>query len=216
MLPLTGHTPKPLLQVAGTPLIAYHLAGLAEAGCSQVVVNISYLGRQIEDYCGDGSRWGIHIQYSRETEPLETAGGIQQALPLLGDAPFAVVNGDVWIDYPLQRLLAWELKPRELARLLMVDNPPQHPQGDFCLNDEGYVTKRPENAMGYTYAGLGVFCPEFFSGVAAGKLPLRPLLDAAIAEERLGAEHYSGDWEDVGTPRRLAELDARILASRRR
>jgi MurNAc alpha-1-phosphate uridylyltransferase len=195
------------------PLIACHLRGLAEAGFRQVVINVSHLGQQIEDYCRDGSRWGIDIVYSHETEPLETAGGIQRALPLLGDEPFVVVNGDVWIDYPFQQLLAWQLRPWEAARLVLVDNPPQHALGDFSLDGEGRVACRPDGVAGYTYAGLGVFSPAFFADVPAGKLALRPLLDAAIAAGRLGAEHYGGDWEDVGTPQRLADLDARIRAS---
>ncbi len=216
MLPLTGHTPKPLLQVAGTPLIEYHLRGLAGAGFAQVVINISHLGRQIEAYCGDGSRWGLEITYSPEEQPLETAGGIQRALPLLGAQPFLVVNGDVWIDYPFQRLGRWQLKPWETAHLVMVDNPPQHPLGDFCLDAEGRVTYRPAERIGYTYAGLGVFAPAFFAHMEPGKLALRPLLDAAIAEGCLGGEHFRGDWEDVGTPQRLTELDARISAADRR
>lgn len=212
MRPLTDHTPKPLLRVAGVPLIEHHLRHLARAGFHQLVVNVSYLGEQLEAYCGDGSRWGLHIDYSREQQPLETAGGIQQALPLLGDAPFVVLNGDVWIDYPLQRLRHAELQHWEAARLVMVDNPPQHPLGDFALDDTGRLRYRQEGCVGYTYAGLGLFTPRFFAEIGAGKLALRPLLDAAIGAGNLGAEYYSGDWEDVGTPERLAALDARVSA----
>lgn len=214
MLPLTEHTPKPLLRVADTPLIEYHLRGLARAGCKQVIINVSHLGEQIESYCEQGANWGLDICYSREEQPLETAGGIQRALPVLGEQPFLVVNGDVWVDYPFQQLLDWRLKSWEMAHLVMVDNPPQHPQGDFCLDDAGRVTFRPPDGTGYTYAGLGVFAPAFFADMAPGKMALRPLLDAAIAQGKLGGEHYAGDWEDVGTPARLASLDARIASGR--
>lgn len=215
MLPLTEHTPKPLLQVAGMPLIEYHLRGLANAGFEQVVINVSHLGWKIQEYCEDGSRWGLGITYSPEDQPLETAGGIQHALPLLGEQPFLVVNGDVWIDFPFRRLLDWSLRPWESARLVMVDNPPQHPLGDFCLQEQGRVSRRPSLGKGHTYAGLGIFTPAFFADVAPGKLALRPLLDAAIDAGRLGGEHFRGDWEDVGTPQRLAALDARIRSEGR-
>ncbi|TDG11603.1 nucleotidyltransferase family protein [Seongchinamella unica] len=210
MRPLTGHTPKPLLRVADVPLMEYHLRGLARAGFREVVVNVSHLAGQIEHYCGDGSRWGMAITWSREEEPLETAGGIQRALPLLGTDPFLVINGDVWIDYAFDTLRRYTLKPWEQAHLVLVDNPPQHPLGDFCLGEAGEVCYRAEREAGLTYAGLGLYTPAFFTGMRPGKLALRPLLDAAIARGTLGAEHYRGDWEDVGTPQRLEALDARI------
>ena len=213
MRPLTEHTPKPLLRVGDVPLMEYHIRGLAEAGIQELVVNVSHLGSQIMDYCGDGSRWGVHIRYSEESQPLETAGGIQRALPLLGVEPFLVVNGDVWIDYPFVQISDYTLKPWEKAHLVMVDNPPQHPQGDFCLASGGEVSYRGEGEIGYTYAGLGLYSPEFFAGLQAGKLALRPLLDAAIAQGALGAEHYRGDWEDVGTPERLEALDRRVRSA---
>ena len=213
MRPLTEHTPKPLLRVGDVPLMEYHIRGLAEAGIQELVVNVSHLGSQIMDYCGDGSRWGVHIRYSEEGQPLETAGGIQRALPLLGVEPFLVVNGDVWIDYPFVQISDYTLKPWEKAHLVMVDNPPQHPLGDFCLASGGEVSYRVEGEIGYTYAGLGLYSPEFFAGLQAGKLALRPLLDAAIAQGTLGAEHYRGDWEDVGTPERLEALDRRVRSA---
>lgn len=210
MLPLTRHTPKPLLEVGGRPLIAWHLQALALAGLQQVVINVSHLGEQIENYCGDGSRWSLELTYSREAQPLETAGGIKQALPLLGKAPFLVVNGDIWTDYPIDRLAGSSLHQWERARLVMVDNPPQHPMGDFCLESAGRVVSRPEQRSGYTYAGLGLFKPEFFDAMVPGKLALRPLLDAAMASGHLGGEYYAGQWEDVGTPERLAQLATRL------
>ncbi len=213
MRPLTEHTPKPLLRVGDVPLMEYHIRGLAEAGIQELVVNVSHLGSQIMDYCGDGSRWGVHIRYSEEGQPLETAGGIQRALPLLGVEPFLVVNGDVWIDYPFVQISDYTLKPWEKAHLVMVDNPPQHPLGDFCLASGGEVSYRGEGEIGFTYAGLGLYSPEFFAGLKAGKLALRPLLDAAIAQGTLGAEHYRGDWEDVGTPERLEALDRRVRSA---
>jgi N-acetyl-alpha-D-muramate 1-phosphate uridylyltransferase len=213
MRPLTDHTPKPLLEVAGIPLIEYHLRQLGAADIEEVVINVSHLAQQIIDFCTDGARWGLNIHYSREPAPLETAGGIQQALPLLGESPFLVVNGDVWIDYPFSRLRNYRMQDFEQAHLVLVDNPPHHPLGDFCLGEEGAVQYRPQQEPGLTYAGLGLYRPEFFAGLAPGKLALRPLLDAAIAQQRLGGEYHSGHWEDVGTPERLAALDEAVRAT---
>ena len=210
MRPLTDHTPKPLLRVGGAPLIEHHLRRLASAGLREVVINVSHLGEQLEAFCADGSRWGLSIRYSREAAPLETAGGILQALPLLGDAPFLVVNGDVWSDYPFAALSAARLRPAEVARLVMVDNPPQHPLGDFTLDAQGWVRVRKERARGVTYAGIGLYSPALFAAIEPGVRALRPLLDDAIAAGALGGEYYPGDWEDVGTPRRLAALDRRL------
>ncbi len=206
MRPLTDHTPKPLLTVAGMPLIEHHICGLAAAGLRELVINVSHLGQQVMEYCGDGSRWGVSIEYSPEDSALETAGGIIQALPLLGADPFLVVNGDIWTDYPFGRLAALSLRPTETAHLVMVANPPQHPEGDFLLDDEGWVRVR-EQGTGWTYAGLAVYTPAFFLGTAPGKMPLRPLLDATIAQGRVGGQVYRGTWQDVGTPARLEELD---------
>lgn len=212
MRPLTEHTPKPLLVAGGQPLIAYHLQALAGAGVRDVVINVSHLARQIEDYCGDGGRWGLRIEYSQEPEPLETAGGIHRALPLLGEAPFLVVNGDIWSEFPFAALLATRLRAAEDARLVLVDNPPQHPLGDFLLDDDGWVRERDSAAPGLTYAGIGLYRPGFFAGMAPGKLPLRPLLDAAIGARRLGGLHHPGEWQDIGTPGRLAALDEQLSA----
>jgi len=210
MRPLTEHTPKPLLQVAGIPLIEHHLRCLALAGIAELVINVSHLGKQVMDYCGDGSAWGVSISYSQEDAPLETAGGIIAALPLLEDAPFLVVNGDIWIDYPFERLAAYTLRANESAHLVLVGNPPQHPAGDFQLDDDDWVRVLPPAAVGWTYAGVGIFTPAFFAGYPAGKIPLRPLLDAAIGRGRVGGQRYRGQWQDVGTPERLRELDTRL------
>ena len=214
MRPLTDHTPKPLLQVAGVPLIGHHIEHLAGAGFGELVINVSHLAQQIVDYCGDGSRWGVSIRYSHEDTPLETAGGIHRALPLLGEGAFLVVNGDVWIDYPFARLLGYCPAPPLTAHLVMVGNPPHHPAGDFQLAEGGLLQLRSPQAVGCTYAGVGVFTPAFFAGMSAGKLALRPLLDAAIPAGRVSAEFHPGQWQDVGTPQRLADLDAALREAR--
>ncbi|MFV0279093.1 MAG: N-acetylmuramate alpha-1-phosphate uridylyltransferase MurU [Parahaliea sp.] len=208
MRPLTDHTPKPLLSIGGKPLLAWHIERLVAAGFRQLVVNAAYLGEQVVTFCGDGSAWGAQISVSREVEALETAGGIVQALPLLGAAPFAVVNGDIWTDYPFELLRA--CRPAAgTAHLVLVDNPPQHPLGDFCLRG-GRVAPREGGRAGLTFAGIAVYPADFFAGLTPGKAPLRPLFDAAMATGRLGGEYYRGRWHDIGTPRRLADLDAEL------
>ncbi len=209
MRPLTDHTPKPLLKAGGKPLIAHHIEALVAAGFIELVINVSHLGQQIIDYCGDGRHWGAQIVFSEEPEPLETAGGIQRALPMLGAAPFAIVNGDVWTDFPLASLAALSVPAGE-AHLVLVESPPQHPDGDFLLDSTGRVAARPPGVRGFTYSGLGVYSPAFFATVAPGKLPLRTLLDKAILEGRLGGEYFEGEWEDIGTPERLDALDLRL------
>ena len=151
----------------------------------------------------------MSIAWSPEEEALETAGGIIRALPLLGDAPFLVVNGDIWTDFPFGQLAALALRPGEDARLVLVGNPPQHPAGDFRVDEEGWVRERG-GGVGWTYAGVGIYTAGFFAGIPAGKLPLRPLLDAAIMQGRLGGQVYTGQWQDVGTPERLRELDLAV------
>ncbi|MBK6736380.1 MAG: nucleotidyltransferase family protein [Haliea sp.] len=212
MRPLTDNTPKPLLRVAGIPLIEHHIRRLAAAGLRELVINVSHLAGQIEAYCGDGSAWDVDIVYSREAAPLETAGGIVQALPVLGEAPFLVVNGDVWTDYPFARLSAYALQANESAHLVMVGNPPQHPAGDFALDSNDRIRVLAAGAMGWTYSGVGLYAPAFFAGIAPGKLALRPLLDAEISQGRLVGERYAGEWQDVGTPERLRALDIAISA----
>jgi len=212
MRPLTDHTPKPLLRVGDTPLIEHHIRRLASAGFNELVINVSHLGEQLVEFCGDGSQWGVNIAFSREETPLETAGGIIKALPLLGELPFLVVNGDIWIDYPFERLVDYSLRPNEIAHLVMVGNPPQHPAGDFQLDDDDWIRVLAPGVVGWTFAGVGIYTIEFFDGTPAGKMPLRPLLDAAIGQGSLGGERYRGLWQDVGTPDRLRELDSIVRA----
>ncbi|MDR3298910.1 MAG: nucleotidyltransferase family protein [Candidatus Accumulibacter sp.] len=206
MRPLTDAIPKPLLMAGGKPLIVWHLERLAACGFREVIVNHAYLGEQIEAALGDGGAFGLVLRYSPEPPgALETAGGIAHALPLLGDAPFLVVNGDVWCDWDFGRV---RVLSERLAHLVLVDNPPQHADGDFCLDGETLRYAAERIGTAYTYAGLGVFSPRFFSSVPDGTvMKLRPLLDAAIARGWLTGEHYAGRWADVGTPERLAELD---------
>ena len=207
MRPLTDHTPKPLLEAGGKPLIVWHLERLAVAGFRDIVINHAHLGAQIEAALGDGSRWGLHIDYSAEPPgALETAGGIATALPLLGDEAFLVVNGDVYCDWDFSR--AQQLAERK-SHLVMVANPAHHADGDFSLNGERVVYANGEQT--FTYAGIGVFSPSFFAGIKPRTvMKLRPLLDAAIAAGTLSGERYDGRWVDVGTPQRLAELDQEL------
>ena len=202
MRPLTDHTPKPLLQAGGKPLIDWHIDALREAGFATLVINTAWLGEQIESALGDGGGRGVEIVYSREGTPLETAGGIRRALALLGEAPFAVVNGDIWTDFDYCQL---RIEPHELAHLVLVDNPPHHPDGDFVLADDGKVTDNGGTKL--TFAGIGVYRPELFAALPDGEARLAPLLRAAMAEGRVSGEHYRGRWFDIGTPQRLDELD---------
>ena len=202
MRPLTDHTPKPLLKVGGKPLIVWHLQRLAQAGFKEVVINHAHLGQQIEAALGDGSKWGVHIRYSPEVSALETAGGIANALPLLGDEPFLVVNGDVFTDVDFSSL---KLQAPNLAHLVMVDNPPQHLQGDFAI-EAGKLAE--DGAMRYTFSGVGIYHPQLFADVTKGEAAkLAPLLRKAMSAGLVSAEHYLGIWHDIGTPERLAELD---------
>ena len=213
MRPLTDETPKPLLQVGGVPLLERHLLGLRDAGVNDVVVNASYLGDQIAAFCGDGDRWGLRIEVSREAAPLETAGGIIEALPLLGEAPFLVVNGDVYCDYPLKRLIDRPIESGQ-GHLVLVDNPAHHPEGDFRLVDG--TVQQPEDTVSadagpgntLTFSGIALYAADFFAGYERGKRSLKPLFDEAILQGRLSGELFAGVWSDVGTPERLAALNA--------
>lgn len=204
MRPLTDHTPKPLLRAGDDSLIGHHLRALAASGFSEVVINLAYRGEQIAAALGDGSAWGLRIAYSHEGESaLETGGGIHHALPLLGAAPFLLINGDVWTDYPLGAVPT----PAGLAHLVLVDNPPHHPQGDFALH-AGQVSDHGEPRL--TYSGVAVLRPALFAACTPGAFPLAPLLRRAMAEGQVSGEHYRGAWLDVGTPARLAELEGRL------
>jgi len=206
MRPLTDHTPKPLLLAGGKPLIVWHMERLAAAGFREIVINHAHLGTLIEQTLGDGSQWGLHIQYSPEPPgALETAGGIATALPLLGDESFLVVNGDVYCDIDFGHFSG----STAAAHLVMVDNPAHHSGGDFSLDGQRVVYANGEQTL--TYAGIGVFSPSFFADVKPGTvMKLRPLLDAAIAAGTLTGERFAGRWVDVGTPQRLAELDQEL------
>lgn len=202
MRPLTDHTPKPLLEVGGKPLIVWHIERLAQAGITELVINHAYLGQQIEDRLGDGTQWHVHIQYSAEQTALETAGGIAKALPLLGDESFLVVNGDVFTDIDYA---ATSLPVGKLAHLVMVDNPQQHAEGDFALQD-GLVKQAADNRL--TFSGIGVYHPDLFKSVQSGEAAkLAPLLISAMQQGLVSGQHHTGIWHDIGTPERLAQLD---------
>lgn len=201
MRPLTDHTPKPLLQAGGRALIEYHIGHLVAAGITELVINHAHLGAQIEAALGDGSRYGATIRYSAEGKALETAGGIFNALPLLGDEPFVVVNGDVWSDYPFAQL---PTSITGLAHLVLVDNPPQHAKGDFALIG-GRVAADGETKL--TFSGISVLSPRLFEDCSPGAFPLAPLLRQAMARGLVSGEHYRGRWHDIGTPQRLQALD---------
>ncbi|MFA7291023.1 MAG: nucleotidyltransferase family protein [Rhodocyclaceae bacterium] len=207
MRPLTDHTPKPLLMAGGKPLIVWHIERLAAAGFRDLIINHAHLGEKLVAALGDGHRWGVHIDWSAEPPgALETAGGIAKALPLIGDAAFLVVNGDIWCDWDFDR--AHTLTDR-LAHLVMMDNPPHHAGGDFCL--DGEQLKLADGGPTLTYCGIGVFRPSFFANVPAGTaMKLRPLLDAAIPRGIATGERHTGRWVDVGTPERLAALDREL------
>lgn len=223
MRPLTDHTPKPLLQAGGKPLAAWHLERLAAAGVREVVVNTSWLADRFPEVLGDGARWGLRITYAYEgTTPLETGGGMLHALPLLGDAPFLAVNGDVFCDVDFGAL---PREPAGDAHLVLVDNPDHHPRGDFVLDDEGRVHGGDGDAPRLTFAGIGVYRPALLDGWratigdAAGadeappRFRLAPLLRAAMARGRVDGRHHRGRWSDIGTPQRLAELDTELGAA---
>lgn len=199
--PLTDTVPKPLLEVAGHALIEHHIIRLRQAGYTSLVINHAWLGSLIEERLGDGSRYGVHIEWSREGERgLETGGGIFNALPLLGQAPFLIVNADIWTDYPFGSLAR---EPRGLAHLVLAPNPAHNPTGDFALVD-GLVSN--EEDLRLTYTGIAVLRPELFLGCSPSAFPLAPLLRMAAARGQVSGECYSGEWRDVGTPQALEAL----------
>ncbi|MBU0689146.1 MAG: nucleotidyltransferase family protein [Gammaproteobacteria bacterium] len=213
MRPLTDHTPKPLLLAGGKPLIVWHIERLVAAGITDLVINHAHLGMQIEQALGDGAQFGARIQYSDEGTALETAGGIAFALHLLGEEPFAVVNGDIYCDYDFSHLTARtnELaSSTDMAHLVLVDNPEHNPKGDFGLRGQCVTDVAPK----FTFSGIGLYKPALFSGIAGGsKAPLAPLLREQIALNKVSGEHHRGVWMDIGTPQRLDELDKLLHAS---
>ncbi|TIC86228.1 N-acetylmuramate alpha-1-phosphate uridylyltransferase MurU [Crenobacter intestini] len=213
MRPLTDHCPKPLLDVGGEPLILWHIRRLAASGVREIVINHAWLGRLIEERLGDGAAYGVSIRYSAEGDrALETAGGIATALPLLGDAPFLVINGDVLTDIDFAALAAQAGAldgVHALARLVLVGNPAHNAKGDFGLQPGGRVSADPLEGTGLTFSGVGLYHPALFAGMPAGEpAKLAPLLRGAMAKGRVSGERHDGLWLDVGTPERLLEADA--------
>ena len=207
MRPLTDAEPKPLLRVGGKRLIEYHLERLAAAGFREIVINTAWLGEQIEAALGTGARFGLSITYSHERpEALETGGGIFRALPLLGSAPFLIVNGDIWTDIDFGALRRDPPAP-SLGHLVLVPNPPQHARGDFLL-ENGWVAEG--EGLRHTYSGIGIYRPEFFAGCTPGKFPMLPLLRRAITARALSGELHTGRWFDIGTIERLRALDEEL------
>ncbi|MCF6190330.1 MAG: nucleotidyltransferase family protein [Cocleimonas sp.] len=204
MKPLTDHTPKPLLKVGGKPLIVWHIEKLKKAGFKDIIINIAWLGDQIPKTLGDGSQFGVNLHYSDEQKDgaLETAGGIIKALSFFDGKPFLVVNGDVWCDY--EYCNQNPLKAKQLAHLVLVNNPEHNLEGDFALNNN---TVKTEGENKYTFSGIGYYHPNLFKKLPQGKRPLAPLLREAMGNDKVSGEHFAGDWRDIGTPERLTELD---------
>lgn len=210
MRPLTLHTPKPLLEVGGKPLIVWHIEKLQKIGVTEIVINTAWLGEKLANALGDGSQFGVKILWSHEGEGLETAGGIINALPLLGDEPFILVNGDVWTTMDFASLLDVQLGEQQ-AHLVLVENPPQHLKGDFILsNGLAYTFEQEQLGEALTYSGIAVLHPRMFVGLENGKRPLAPLLKQTMQQQQVSAEKLQGIWVDVGTPERLEQLDQQI------
>lgn len=199
--PITDNIPKPLVKVRGKPLIQHHIEALVSVGFTDLVINHAWHGEKIEQALGDGSQFGVSIQYSAEGTALETGGGIHRALPFLGQDPFLVVNGDVFTDYPFAQLVN---QPSKLVHLVLVPNPPQHPKGDFALEGNRLIR---EGEQMHTYSGIGVYSPDFFKDCKPGKFSIAPMLYTAIDKEQITGEVYEGVWEDVGTIERLNKLN---------
>jgi len=207
--PLTDTIPKPLVQVGELSLIEWHIKRLQQSGINEIVINISYLADQIKNMLGDGKRYAVHLHYSEEPETaFETGGGIVQALPLLGDKPFVVINGDIWTDFQFNLLS----EPKNLAHLILVDNPSQHPSGDFILNDN--LVSDETAGDRFTFSGIGVYRPELFAGYTPGKrFPLAPILKNAMQSNQVTGEHYKGQWYDIGSIDRLQQLRKQLEGS---
>lgn len=216
MRPLTDHTPKPLLPVAGQPLIAWHIQRLANADIKQIVINHAWLGEQIVQTLGSGQQWGVNIEYSAESPALETAGGIARALRLLGDEPFLVINGDIWCDWSLHRAkqICADLKtnPAGLAHLVLVDNPAHNPDGDFFLQSDNKITAQGDSRL--TFSGIGIYHRALFKELDPDQpAALAPLLRLAMATGSVTGEHHTGYWLDVGTPERLTALSTYLAGT---
>lgn len=211
MRPLTDNLPKPLLSVGGKPLLQYHLEALAALRIKEVIINIAYLGDKICEFASNGSQFGLKIHYSQETEPLETAGGILQALPLIGNEPILLINGDVWSDYPLARLHSHQLRADENAHLVLVPNPDFHPNGDFAPNSQGLLVT-DKDLEKFTFAGISLIHPRMIGQypLRRRKFPLGEVLRDGIEKGQITAEIYRGRWSDVGTPERLHTLDEEL------
>lgn len=207
MRPLTDALPKPLLPVAGQPLIVHHIKRLAASGIKEIVINVCYRAEQLQQTLGAGSQYGVNLTYSYETQALETGGGILQALPLLGEQPFIVLNGDIWTDYPFQQLINLPLNTY-LAHLILVNNPLHHPAGDFYLHHHELVSMGEARL---TFAGMGLYHPALFKECTPGAFRLAPLLASAIAKQQISGEHYQGEWIDIGTPERWAQLEQTLI-----
>lgn len=212
LLPLTANTPKPLLEVNGKPLIQWRIEALVDAGITDIIINHSYLGQQIVDFCRTGERFGASITYSAEPEPLETACGIHQVLDFFENAPFVVINADIYTDYSLVDLASFDLK-NALAHLVMVDNPKHNPSGDFSITASGHLILPETNTA--TYSGIALFHPDFFHHYFAGEKPLKPLFLKAIAEGKITARKIEAFWEDVGTPERYESLNHHLALNLR-
>ena len=210
MRPLTLYKPKPLLEVGGKPLIVWHIEKLKNIGVTEIIINSAWLADVLIGALGDGSQFGVDIRWTREIEGLETAGGIINALPLLGAEPFILVNGDVWTTYEFESLLDIKLG-HDLAHLVFVTNPPQHAQGDFTLAEgRAYTFDQAQMGEALTYSGVAVIHPKMFDGLNAGKRPLAPLLKQGMLDGKVSAEKMQATWVDVGTPERLSALDLQI------
>ncbi|ENX45311.1 MULTISPECIES: N-acetylmuramate alpha-1-phosphate uridylyltransferase MurU [Acinetobacter] len=210
MRPLTLYTPKPLLEVGGKPLIVWHIEKLKKIGVTEIVINSAWLADKLIGSLGDGSQFGVDIRWTREDEGLETAGGIINALPLLGTDPFILVNGDVWTTMDFEALRHIKLND-DLAHLVLVDNPKQHPEGDFTLFDgRAFTFDQDVTGENLTFSGVSVIHPKLFDGLEPGKRPLAPLLKQAMHNQKISGEKLKGAWVDVGTPERLLELDLQI------
>jgi MurNAc alpha-1-phosphate uridylyltransferase len=210
MAPLTDTCPKPLIPLCGKPLIIHHLEKLAAAGITDIVINHAWLGEQLEQTLGNGSSWGIRIQYSPENEALETGGGVYQALPLLGEDAFLLINGDVWTNWDYSEVMNTSLQEGELGHLWLIDNPAHNPQGDFCLGEGKVLDTAFLNEAALTFSGISLLSPQLWAECTSGAYPLAPMLRSAMLQQQITGSKLNADWVDVGTPQRLSDLEQRL------